>query len=112
LILWSLPHYRYICSASLVEVFAPLSFIRAGADPAFVHNLNIGRADLRQVALHPTKSLTRSDDLAFLALAERFSLKTASLVYPLPQADEALATCPPGALTAPPCCTPASGPEP
>lgn len=56
----------------------------AGSDPAFVHDLNIGRADPQKVALHTATSLTRSDGLAFIALAERFSLKTMPLDYPLP----------------------------
>ena len=56
----------------------------AGSDPAFVHDLNIGRADPQKIVLYATKSLTLSDGLTFIALAERFSLKMMPLDYPPP----------------------------
>ena len=54
--------------------------------PAMPYSLLWGERSVRSVA-----NLTRADGLAFMALAERFNLKTAPSVYPLLQANEALA---------------------
>ena len=54
--------------------------------PAMPYSLLWGERSVRSVA-----NLTRADGLAFMALAERFNLKTAPLAYPLLQANEALA---------------------
>jgi len=54
--------------------------------PAMPYSLLWGERCVRSVA-----NLTRADGLAFMALAERYSLKTAPVTYPLLQANEALA---------------------
>lgn len=54
--------------------------------PAMPYSLLWGERSVRSVA-----NLTRADGLAFMALAERFNLRTTPLAYPLLQANEALA---------------------